>query len=105
MTLSALELLQAKKIHDIVAGGPSGVPRSRLFEYMLFLCKVTGHRLDELDPDAAPAGTSSDTDDEHLTPREVLENDQHIQQDLQWCVQHRLMAQVIVLGPCYMYAT
>ena len=105
MTLSALELLQAKRVLDVIAGGPHGVPRSRLFEYMLFLRKVTGHRLDEVNPDAAPAGPSADMDDEHLAPREVLENDQHIQQDLQWCVEHRLMAEVVILGPCYIYAS
>lgn len=79
---------------DIVGKGPNGVPRSRLFEYMLFLCKVTVHRLDELGPDAAPTAASADMESEQLAPREVLENDQHIEQDLQWCVQHRLMAEV-----------
>lgn len=104
-TLSASGVLQAKKMLDLIGKGPNGVPHSRLFEYMLFLCKVTDHRLEELNPDAAPAGASADMESEQLAPREVLENDQHIEQDLQWCVKHRLMAEVIILGPCYIFAS
>lgn len=98
-------MLQVDKVLDIIGQGPNGVPRSRLFEYILFLCRVTDHRMDELDPDAAPTEASADMESAQLAPREVLENDQHIEQDLQWCVQHRLMAEVIVFGPCYIYAS
>ena len=80
---------------DIIGKGPKGVPRIRLFHYLLYLCNRTDHRLDELDSCAA----------NQRDPLERLEHDEHIEQHLQWCVQHRLIAEVIILTPCSTYAS
>ena len=89
--------------------------RSRLFEYLMYLCKRTNHRLDELDPNATSTRANTDKDTcpegnqdmsyEQLNSREVLEHDEHIEQHLQWCVQHRLIAEVTILSPCSTYAS
>lgn len=103
-------VLQELEVSKRISQGPKGVVRSRLFEYLLYLCKRTDHRLAVLDPNAAYASANThmntcleedqDTSCEQLAPREVLEHDEHIQQHLQWCVQHRLIAEVITLRPC-----
>ena len=87
-----------------ISKGPKGVSRSRLFEYMLYFCKITDHQSDKLDPNAAAARANVDTEpcsrenqdmlSQQLAPREVLEHDEHIEQHLQWCVHHRLIAEV-----------
>ena len=95
---------------DIIARGPGVVTRSRLFEYMLYFCRQTEHRLDELDPAASRGDVGKEIypeDADHmaynkLSPREILEHDQLIEHDLQWCVQHRLIVEVTDLGPCYL---
>ena len=97
---------------DRISKGPKGVTRNRLFEYMLYLCKIADHRSDELDPNAALATANVDMETcltknqdmihQQLAPREVLEHDEHIEQHLQWCVQHHLIVEVILLAlaPC-----
>ena len=102
-------ILQQEKVATSIGKGPHFVTRDRLFKHLAFFCHKTEHRqpgIPQLDTPELAETDMQDTGhasaeymhkvEEHwLSWQTALQNCQSIQEELQWCVQTSLLAEVM----------